>query len=155
MAPHCSAAKVRSFPHRGNIVLTQSQIERFWEDGYLKLERLLEPEEVEGLRERLEDVLHGRVEWPRRCFQTLDPARYRASSGGPMPEGIQLPAGQDERFRVVAEHPRLAEVMRDLMGAAVMRYTDQVILKTPGISPETHFHQDGFYWRSTPEKTIN
>jgi phytanoyl-CoA hydroxylase len=41
------------------------------------------------------------------------------------------------------------------MGVEVSRYTDQVILKTPGISPETHFHQDGFYWRSTPEKTIN
>jgi phytanoyl-CoA hydroxylase len=136
-------------------MLQREQVERFWDAGYLKLDRLLGTQEVEGLKERLEEVLQGRVEWLRRCFQTLDPAQYTAPSGAPMPEGIQLPAGQDERFRAVAEHPRLVEVMRELIGAVVTRYTDQVILKTPGISPETHFHQDGFYWRSTPEKTIN
>jgi phytanoyl-CoA hydroxylase len=131
------------------------QIERFQEQGYLKLDRLLSPAEVDGLKERLEDVLHGRARWPDSCFQNLDPDRFRAPSGAPMPEGIQMPSAQDERFRAVAEHPRLVEVMRALMGTEVRRYTDQVILKTPGISPETFFHQDGFYWRNTPDRTIN
>jgi phytanoyl-CoA hydroxylase len=136
-------------------MLTQQQIERFWERGYLKLDQLLAPAEVSGLKERLEEVLQGTVRWPKRCFQNLDPARYLAPSGEPMPEGIQMPSREDERFRAVAEHPRLVSVMRALIGPEVTRYTDQVIMKSPGISPATFFHQDGFYWRNTPEKTIN
>src|SRR5215212_10852489 len=123
-------------------MLTQQQAERFWQEGYLKLDRLLSPEEVAGLRERLEDMVEGRVRWPKRCFQNLDPSQYRAPSGEPMPEGIQMPSGEDDRFRAVAEHPSRVSVMQALMGPDVQRYTDQVIMKSPGISPATFFHQD-------------
>src|SRR5712691_8063008 len=140
---------------RGEPVLTPEQIRAFHANGYLKLDRLLAQEEIESLKECLEELLQGRLEWPQRCFQTLDASRYTAPSGAPMPEGIQLPAGQDPRFRAIADHPRLVAVMNDLIGPNVTRYTDQVILKSPGISPATFFHQDGFYWRNTPEKTIN
>jgi hypothetical protein len=136
-------------------MLTPQQIASFQENGYLRLEPLLAPEELEPLKACLEELLHGQLDWPRRCFQTLDGRRYTTPAGEPMPEGIQLPAGQDQRFRAVAEHPRLVAVMQALMGGEVRRYTDQVIMKSPGISPATFFHQDGFYWRNTPEKTIN
>lgn len=136
-------------------MLSPAQIDAFHASGYLRLERLLDPAEVAVLREALEEVLEGRLAWPDDCFQTLDPARYRAPSGRPMPEGIQLPARQDERFRQVADHPRLVAAMRDLIGPDAVRYTDQVILKTPGISPATYFHQDGFYWRNSGERTVN
>jgi hypothetical protein len=136
-------------------LLTPQQTRSFEENGYLKLDQLLAQEEVESLRRCLDELLQGRLQWPRRCFQALPADQYTAPSGEPMPEGIQLPAGQDPRFRAIADHPRLVAVMQDLMGPNVRRYTDQVILKTPGISPATFFHQDGFYWRNTPEKTIN
>lgn len=136
-------------------MVTPEQVASFHERGYLRLEQLLDPEEVEGLRERLEEVLAGSVRWQDDCFQTLDPAVYRAPSGLPMPEGIQGPARQDERFRAVADHPRLVAIMRALIGPGATRYTDQVILKTPRISPTTYFHQDGFYWRNSGERTVN
>jgi len=136
-------------------MLTPEQVASFHERGYLRLPRLLDPGEVRGLKERLEEVLAGRTVWPDDCFQTLDPSVHRAPSGRPMPEGIQLPAGQDERFRAVANHPRLVAAMRALIGDDAVRYTDQVILKTPGISPATFFHQDGFYWRNSGERTVN
>ncbi len=136
-------------------MLTPQQIRSFNENGYLRVDQLLAREEVDSLKGCLEELLQGRLQWPRRCFQTLPPDRYRAPSGEPMPEGIQLPAGQDARFRAIADHPRLVAVMQELIGASVTRYTDQVILKSPKISPATFFHQDGFYWRNTPEKTVN
>jgi phytanoyl-CoA hydroxylase len=139
----------------GGSVLTPEQIRAFDERGYLKLDQFLAPEEIDSLKECLEELLQGRLQWPRRCFQTLDARQYTAPSGEPMPEGIQLPSGQDPRFRAVADHPQLVAVMKELIGPHVQRYTDQVIMKSPGISPATFFHQDGFYWRSTPEKTIN
>src|SRR5436305_7797169 len=110
-------------------MLTPEQKQAFRERGYVKVDRLIGEAEVLGLRERLDDVLAGRREWPRPHFQTLDPAKYRAPSGAPMPEGIQRPAAVDERFRTVADHPRLVEAMRDLIGPAVVGYTDQVIMK--------------------------
>lgn len=140
---------------KGVRMLTPEQIASFHERGYLCLPRLLSAETVAGLRERLEDVLAGRLEWPDECFQILDPAHYRAPSGRPMPEGIQQPAAQDSRFLAVAEGEPLAAAMRELIGGDASRYTDQVILKTPGISPATFFHQDGFYWRNSGERTVN
>jgi ectoine hydroxylase-related dioxygenase (phytanoyl-CoA dioxygenase family) len=136
-------------------MLTSEQVASFHERGYLRLPRLLSPEEVTHLREALDDVLSGRALWPDDCFQTLDAERYRAPSGRPMPEGIQQPAGHDARFRGVADHPTLVSAMQALIGPGAVRYTDQVILKTPGISPATFFHQDGFYWRNSGERTVN
>jgi hypothetical protein len=68
-------------------MLTAEQKQFFHENGYVKLDRLIEPEEVAGLLERIDEVLAGAREWPRGHFQTLDPAKYRAPSGAPMPEG--------------------------------------------------------------------
>jgi phytanoyl-CoA hydroxylase len=136
-------------------MLSPEQKQFFAENGYVKIERLLEKDEIAGLLERIDEVLAGTREWPRGHFHTLDPAKYRAPSGAPMPEGIQRPSAVDERFRAVADHPRLVAVMRELIGAEVTRYTDQVILKSPGLSPATYFHQDGFYWRKSAEPTIN
>lgn len=136
-------------------MLSPEQKQFFAENGYVKIDALLNTEEIAGLLERIDEVLAGTREWPRGHFQTLDPAKYRAPSGAPMPEGIQRPSAVDERFRTVADHPRLVAVMRDLIGAEVARYTDQVILKSPGLSPATYFHQDGFYWRQSAEPTIN
>jgi len=136
-------------------MLSPTQLQSFAERGYVKIVGLLTEEEVAPLRERLEDVLHGRVTWQPRMFQTLDPQKFRAPSGSPMPEGIQRPALVDEQFQRVAEHPKLLAMVRDLIGENATLYTDQVILKTPGIGVETHFHQDGFYWRNSAERTVN
>ncbi len=76
-------------------MLTPEQIRSFDANGYVKVAELLTPMEVDSLKECLEELLQGRLQWPRRCFQTLDASRYAAPSGAPMPEGIQLPAGQD------------------------------------------------------------
>ena len=42
-------------------MLTLQQIGSFEENGYLKLDRLLAPEEVESLKECLDELLEGRL----------------------------------------------------------------------------------------------
>src|SRR5215216_3876881 len=88
---HCSAQKgkapaagQRRDTERGTLMLTPQQIESFWSKGYLKLNQLLTPQEVEVLKQGLDEVLQGQVEWPKSCFQILDPTKYRSPTGDVM-----------------------------------------------------------------------
>ena len=137
------------------MTLTDEQTRRFREDGYLRLDPFLPPEELEPLRERIDAIIAGRMTLPPQALQTLDPKVYRTPNGLPIPEGIQGPSKHDAAFERIASHPTLISVMRQLIGEDATRYTDQVIVKNPEAGMETYFHQDGFYWRTTGKRTIN
>lgn len=137
------------------MTLTDEQTRRFREDGYLRLDLLIPTEELEPLRERIDAIISGRTALPPQALQTLDPQVYRTPNGLPVPEGIQGPSKHDPAFERIAGHPALVSVMRQLIGEDATRYTDQVIVKNPEAGMETYFHQDGFYWRTTGQRTVN
>ena len=89
----------------------------------------------------------------------LDPGRYTSEGGGPLPGGIQHPAGREEVFARIADHPRLTEAMAALLGGPVKRYTDQIGVKHAAVAEEqgsrSYFHQDSFYWKIDPELGCN
>ncbi len=137
------------------VTLTDEQIRSFREEGYLRLDPFISPEELEPLRERIDAMVTGRMALPPQAFQTLDPKVYRTPNGRPVPEGIQGPAKYDAAFEEIASHPALIAVMRQLIGEDAERFTDQVIVKNPEAGVTTFFHQDGFYWRKSGQRTIN
>ena len=137
------------------MTLTDEQIRRFREEGYLRLDPFIPAEGLGPLRERIDAMVTGRMALPQQAFQTLDPKVYRTPNGLPIPEGIQRPSKYDAAFERVASHPTLIAVMRQLIGEDAALFTDQVIVKNPEAGVTTYYHQDGFYWRSSGERTIN
>ena len=139
--------------------VTERHIEDYREEGYCLVEGLMPADQVAAVRQRVEEIVELKPEWPERHFQVLDPERYQSAAGQALPGGIQQPAGQEEVFRALADHTHLVAAMERLLGAPVERYTDQVGVKYGQVVEEqggrSYFHQDSFYWHIDPQLGCN
>jgi len=128
-------------------------------EGYTVVRNLIPAEELAAVRRMMLDLLDDNAHWPKRHFQILDPTVHRNAHGGFIPLGIQVPAQQSEVFKNVADHRRLRTAMSELLGGAVVRHTDQALIKSVHIKEvqggATFYHQDSYYWRIAPKMGCN
>ncbi|NKB71982.1 MAG: hypothetical protein GKR89_33310 [Candidatus Latescibacteria bacterium] len=140
-------------------LVTDTQRRQYREKGYCLVKGLIPADLIEEARQRTMEIGEKLADWPSGHFQILDPARYKAAGGTPLPGGIQRPASQEEVFARVADHPRMAEAMAALLEGPVERFTDQLGVKHAAVAEEqgarSYFHQDSFYWKIDPELGCN
>ena len=140
-------------------LVTEAHLRQYREEGYCLVKELIPVDLIEAVRERTMEIAAQLAEWPATHFQVLDPARYRATGGNPLPGGIQRPATQEGLFARVADHPSLVEAMAALLECEVERFTDQIGVKHGLVAEEqgarSYFHQDSFYWKIDPELGCN
>ena len=141
------------------VLATEMHLRQYREEGYCLVEELIPADLIEAARQRTMEIAGALADWPSRHFQVLDPDRYKAAGGSPLPGGIQQPASQEDVFARITDHPRLAEVMAALLGGPVERFTDQIGVKHAAVVEEqggrSYFHQDSFYWKIAPELGCN
>lgn len=133
----------------------QLDVQQYREQGYTVARGLIPTAELLRIRMRLMDLLEGGHSWPPDHFQILDPARFHNSKGGPVLVGVQRPSRCEQVFRDIAEHPRLAQAMAQVLGGPVELFTDQALIKGPQISGQSFYHQDSYYWKIAPERGCN
>jgi ectoine hydroxylase-related dioxygenase (phytanoyl-CoA dioxygenase family) len=148
-------AKAERFRQAGSLLLAGEQVAHYREAGYLVVRGLITSAEAARVRARLVELARGEHEWPANHFQVLDPAQFQNENGSPVPIGVQRPASREAGFQEVADHPRLVRAMEQLLGGPVKRFTDQALIKHPGVSGESFYHQDSYYWRIDPERGAN
>lgn len=115
-------------------MLTAEQVARFWDDGFLAIDRLVDDEVVDALRDAYDDMVGFRVSSPTD--------RYL----GGITRQVLVPSMVHPLFD---ENPALEagrEVMRDLFGCAhPNRIYDMLIDKPPLHPHDTPWHQDAAY----------
>jgi hypothetical protein len=131
----------------------QEQLAHYQEHGYARLGRLLDEPALQGLRERMDDLMLGRVVHPDLYFQ-LDTAaaNYQEAPGAPWQGGWRGPSldyrkverlEKDDRFLAVVRHPAIERVVRARIAGAVVIYRAIVFNKTTRGGGEVGWHQDG------------
>jgi ectoine hydroxylase-related dioxygenase (phytanoyl-CoA dioxygenase family) len=131
------------------IVLTQDQIDFYHREGYLALDAITTPKEVEWLREiydRLFETRAGREEGnqfdlagadeegkPAALPQILNPSRYAPE----LKEGL---------YRVNA-----LAIARQLLGPEAIAMGEHAIFKPAHVGAPTPWHQDEAYWNPQME----
>lgn len=115
--------------------LSPSQVEQFERDGYLILERLLDPAETEILiRTAKEDqALHA------HAYGSKD------SKGRESRLSLWNHPG-DDIFGAVAQSRRIVDAMEQLLGGEVYHYHSKLMLKEPFVGGAWEWHQDYGYW---------
>ena len=124
--------------------LSHEQIAQFHEQGYLKLDQLVEHDEIAWVREVYDRLFEERAGWERgeqfdlagsddpsakpRLPQLMNPARY-------------APELQNAGFRHAA-----FEIARQLLGPNTDRGDEHAIRKPGDDGAETPWHQDESYW---------
>jgi phytanoyl-CoA hydroxylase len=133
-------------------VLTEQQWNDYSRDGFLHLGKVLEPEELDALRQRADDLALGNVKNPDVQMQ-LDtggiyeelPAAVRAFDRGTMLyrkiQGLET----DELFERLVKHPLFLEICARQYGphAPVSIFRAMVMNKPAGQGTVLPWHQDG------------
>jgi polysaccharide pyruvyl transferase WcaK-like protein len=136
----------------GSNVLTEQQWNDYSRDGFLRLGKVLEPEEVEALKQRADDLALGNVKNPNVQMQ-LDtggayedlPAAVRSFDHGTMLyrkiQGLET----DDLFTRLVRHPLFLEVCARQYGphSAISIFRAMVMNKPAGQGTVLPWHQDG------------
>lgn len=133
-------------------VLSKLQVDFFNQQGFLLVENMLSPEEVEEYREVYEDFLSNKI----------DSALYRADLAG-QPDGlpkkqeveritqIMIPSRLFPSLLSKPLHQRSHAFARQLLGDDIALDFDMLIDKAPFTNTPTPWHQDCAYWITMPD----
>ncbi len=128
--------------------LTDAQIARFQERGYLVVEDVVPPSQVQEMRERIDAITSATdSDDARRMRLELEP---NDTGPNPMPRKLSQLAAQDHLFKQHAEMPELLEMVNQLIGEPLRLYADQAFLKPPREGSAKPAHQDNAHFGVDP-----
>lgn len=119
-------------------VLTQQQVDAYRRNGYLFPFPALSPDELANCRaglDRFEGYLGGPV--------AKADIRWRSHAYAHSPW-----------FNALARHPRILDVVEDLIGPNILIWTSTFFIKEPRSPTFAAWHQDGTYFGLTPNDLI-
>ena len=128
-------------------VLTESEIVRFWRDGFVVLENAVSADELSALRAqydawlavaRAHDESWGETADGKARFD-LDPVHSRET---PALWRVNNPVEVSPAYRAVMADSRMTDMVADLIGPDVKFHHSKINTKPPHSDADVKFHQD-------------
>ena len=116
--------------------LAPEQVDQFNREGYLKPFRIFDDRETADLRAYFDRLL----------------ARVLAEGGTSY--SISTAHATYGRVYDVLTHPRIAALVKDLLGENVVAWGSHFFCKMPGDGKTVSWHQDASYWPLTPARAV-
>ncbi|HEY0076743.1 MAG TPA: phytanoyl-CoA dioxygenase family protein [Abditibacteriaceae bacterium] len=111
--------------------LTQEQIDFYRANGFVHIPGIIAPEEVA--------IFH-------QAALEANQSTHNLSEGGHIFDQHVNVWRQSEGMKKLTLHPNIAAVATKLAGEPLRLWHDQILIKQPGKSRPTEFHQDQPYW---------
>lgn len=132
---------------------TSTLAQQFWEDGFVTVEGLLDPAQVEALNERTDAILAGTAPHPQR-FIHLEPEQAE----GPLAHIDKALVVRkicnlvilDPVFGKLLETPSVLSTVTEILGPDVKLLNDQMLCKPARYGSAKPYHQDSPYWPIAP-----
>jgi ectoine hydroxylase-related dioxygenase (phytanoyl-CoA dioxygenase family) len=132
----------------GNLrALSQQQVDKFWQAGFLAVEDVLPEDQIGLLAERADQIASGqathinpeRVQLEKRFREGGRPA----ADGALAARKLYWLAGEDDVLGAHARNPRIVDIIADLYASDDLKlYADQLFMKPPEYGAAQHWHQD-------------
>jgi phytanoyl-CoA hydroxylase len=132
-------------------VIPSPRAERFERDGFLAVEGLLRPGEVDWYRAVYERFLSGAIEVGARRAD-LGAGGEHARPGVENITQILWPSDSLPELRTSPAYERALAVARELLGDDLAFDFDMLIDKAPATATPTPWHQDCAYWIDLPDR---
>lgn len=133
--------------------LTQEQLEAYHRDGYVLVEDLVTPEELDALRNRLRAYTHGGLPTDKLRIQ-IEPRVTRGELKVSHPgDGIRKIDGLvqgDDLFRKLGLHEHIVSILEQILGADIKMFRNSLLMKPPEVGSQKGMHQDSPYWPIEP-----
>ncbi|BDI29713.1 hypothetical protein CCAX7_17640 [Capsulimonas corticalis] len=145
--------------------VSMEEYTRFRRDGFLVVQGLVGPEEIDELRRHTEDLMQGRLPEQNRQMSERDTSSDSAVSM----QGLEAPPAHlspEEKVQYYLRihmlhrklelheryllHPRVLDVLEALIGPDLLALQSMLFLKPPG-KPGQGWHQDSYYIPTHPD----
>ena len=126
--------------------LSNSQIEFFWNDGYLVVEELLGEEGATTLRRRADWVVSGQAKHISKTQLLVEPEiedGQKTADTYAVGSMKHLAFG-DEVFEAHARNPKILDIIESLLGSDLKLYQDAMFMKPPKVGSRQRHHQDRY-----------
>jgi len=135
-------------------MLSQADVQFFRDNGYVRGGKLLELDEVEALRSRLDKCLAGESDTGRKAEYAATIENIDPTQGG-VTQIVNI-WKQDRLFGAHHSHAGLVAMARQLAGCETLRlFHDQILSKPARNGKPVPWHQDYGYWRMvTPAELL-
>jgi len=132
--------------------LSQDQRERYFEKGYLLVERAIEPEWLEALR-RSVDALVERSRAVSQSDAVFD-LETGHSADAPRLRRVSSPCDEDPAFWEFLIRSRVGDVLEDVLGPDVKFYQSKLNFKWAHGGAEVKWHQDAPFFPHTNDAVL-
>lgn len=140
------------------MALTYEQKAAFWRDGFLAVPHLLSQDEVAALKQRTAQIILGEVPFPREYIQKEPELEAEGAPQDVAPiyqvRKMWNLTRYDPVFQEYARHPKIVEVLCDLLGPDIKLYVDQMLMKPPFYGSAKPYHQDSAYFPIEPAELV-
>ena len=118
----------------GQKALTQEQVDEFWANGFLKVGKILDDDEIEALRNEYDHVFAeartGKINFRNLAIDPTDDLETKNKAGKQMLQIMQM-CEISMPFRRLIYHQRILDVIEDLIGPNIQLFHDQALLNLP------------------------
>ena len=134
-------------------LVTPEQLEAYERDGYIVVEDLVTPGEVEALKDRFKEYIHGGRPLGSIKVQ-IEPRVQRGELKVEHPgDGIRKVGGlvqADDLFRKLGLNENIVGVLEGILGPDIKMFRNDLLVKPPEVGSAKGWHQDSPYWPIEP-----
>ncbi|MEP3280140.1 MAG: phytanoyl-CoA dioxygenase family protein [Stappiaceae bacterium] len=133
-------------------MLTKEQIDFYFDQGYLLVEDVVSPEQLN----KLQEITYDFIDKSRHVAKSNDVYDLDKGHSPETPKltRIKLPHKQHPFFWEVLKHSRMTEVLRQLLGDNVLLQTSKLNAKAPGGGAAVEWHQDWAFYPHTNDNML-
>jgi ectoine hydroxylase-related dioxygenase (phytanoyl-CoA dioxygenase family) len=143
---------------QGHKILTQEQIDSFALNGFLRVGKILEDDEIELLRSEYDREFAlaraGQSSFRNLSIDATDDLEQKNQAKQQMLQIMQM-CERNIHFRRLLYNERILDVIEDLIGPNIQLFHDQALYKPAFHGGPVHWHQDNAYWRCTPATLVS
>lgn len=133
-------------------MLTPAQIQFYREQGYLSVESVLSPTEVEELRKVTDEFVEkSRGVTSNDNVFDLEPSH---TSETPRLRRLKDPIKQHEAYRRALQHPKVLAIVSQLIGPAITSNGNKLNLKLANVGSPVEWHQDWAFYPHTNDDLL-
>ncbi len=137
------------------------QLSFFEDQGYLIMENLISTEDIADCREEIHRLHSLAAEYeakadPRSINFQREPnaENINRDDGTPLLRKIENTRVHSSVFNRLSKHPRLIEVVQNLIGPDLLLFRSTLMLKPAFHGSGHEFHQDSAYWPMEPPRLV-
>lgn len=135
------------------IRLTPTQLDAYRRDGYVAVEGLLTPDEVDALRARVREYTHGGRPLGKITIQVeprVERGELKVDHPGDGIRKINDLVNHDDLFRALGTHDNIVGIIEQILGPDLKMFRNAMLLKPPSVGSPKGMHQDSPYWSIAP-----